>query len=57
MSQQYRVAFRHPVVTIEDAKSELLKLFQESWQREFKGKDSKDLPVTLKYDPREAMVS
>jgi hypothetical protein len=57
MFQQYRIAFRHRVVTIEDAKSELLKLFQECWQREFKGKHLRDLPVTLKYDPRDAMVS
>jgi hypothetical protein len=57
MAQQYRVAFRHRVVTIEDAKSELLKLFQECWQKKFKGKHLKDLPVTMKYDPRDAMVS
>lgn len=47
--QQYRIAFRHSVHTIEDAKSELLKLFQECWEREHTGKYYTTLPETLQY--------
>ncbi|CAE7691313.1 unnamed protein product, partial [Symbiodinium microadriaticum] len=35
---EYRVAFRNPVLNVEDAKSELVKLFQECWERENTGK-------------------
>lgn len=52
---QYRIAFRYPVVTIEDAKSELLKLFQECWEREHHDSPGRDyypqcLPDVLQYN-------
>ena len=33
-TDEYRLGFRHDVFSAEDAKSEVLKLFQESWERE-----------------------
>tara|TARA_A100001035_G_C27742436_1_gene482303 strand:- start:533 stop:1246 length:714 start_codon:yes stop_codon:yes gene_type:complete len=33
-TDEYRIGFRNEVTSSEDAKSELLKLFQESWERE-----------------------
>lgn len=33
-TDEYRIGFRHEVKTAEDAKSEVMKLFQESWERE-----------------------
>jgi heme iron utilization protein len=33
-TDEYRIGFRNPVTSSEDAKSELVKLFQESWERE-----------------------
>lgn len=32
--EEFRIGFRHPVLSLEDAKSELMKLFQETWERE-----------------------
>ena len=49
---EYRVAFRNPVVNVEDAKSELVKLFQECWEREHTGRFYTDsLPETLQHSP------
>eukprot|EP00607_Mallomonas_marina_P010042 CAMPEP_0182419636 /NCGR_PEP_ID=MMETSP1167-20130531/4034_1 /TAXON_ID=2988 /ORGANISM="Mallomonas Sp, Strain CCMP3275" /LENGTH=313 /DNA_ID=CAMNT_0024594659 /DNA_START=118 /DNA_END=1059 /DNA_ORIENTATION=+ len=33
-TDEYRIGFRHQVSSAEDAKSEVMKLFQESWERE-----------------------
>jgi len=33
-TDEYRIGFRHKVSSAEDAKSELMKLFQESWERD-----------------------
>lgn len=33
-TDEYRIGFRNPVLSSEDAKSELVKLFQECWERE-----------------------
>ncbi|MBZ5782203.1 DUF2470 domain-containing protein, partial [Klebsiella aerogenes] len=48
-TDEYRVAFRHPVNSAEDAKSEVMKLFQESWERENGFFFADDLPPTTKY--------
>jgi hypothetical protein len=51
---EYRIAFRHPVVNVEDAKSELVKLFQECWERESTGTYYTDsLPAILQHKPAE----
>jgi putative heme iron utilization protein len=33
MTDEYRVGFRIPVISVEDAKSEILKVFQEAWEK------------------------
>ena len=33
MTDEYRIGFRIPVISVEDAKSEILKVFQESWEK------------------------
>lgn len=33
-TDEFRIGFRIPVVSVEDAKSEVLKIFQESWEKE-----------------------
>ena len=48
-TDEYRVAFRHSVNSAEDAKSEVMKLFQESWERENGFFFTEDLPPTTKY--------
>ena len=48
-TDEYRVGFRHPVNSAEDAKSEVMKLFQESWERENGFFFTDDLPPTTKY--------
>jgi putative heme iron utilization protein len=48
-TDEYRVAFRNPVKSAEDAKSEVMKLFQESWERENGFFFTDDLPPTTKY--------
>ncbi|RYG69628.1 DUF2470 domain-containing protein [archaeon] len=49
LTDEYRVGFRHPVRSGEDAKSELTKLFQEAWQREQGCFFADDLPPITKY--------
>jgi len=53
-TDEYRIGFRHTVSSSEDAKSELVKLFQESWERDngywsYAGVNSDDLPPVSKY--------
>lgn len=48
-TDEYRVAFRHPVNSSEDAKSELMKLFQEAWERDQGYFFTEDLPPIKKY--------
>ena len=48
-TDEYRVAFRHAVKTAEDAKSEVMKLFQEAWERDNGHVVIEDLPVMSKY--------
>ena len=48
-TDEYRVAFRHSVNSAEDAKSEVMKLFQESWERENGFFFTEELPPTTKY--------
>ena len=48
-TDEYRVGFRHPVNSAEDAKSEVMKLFQESWERENGFFFTDELPPTTKY--------
>jgi len=43
------VGFRHAVTSAEDAKSEMVKLFQEAWEREQGCYYSEDLPPVKKY--------
>lgn len=51
-TDEYRVAFRNPVINVEDAKSELVKLFQECWERENTGQFYTDrLPDILQLSP------
>lgn len=33
LTDEYRVGFRIPVISVEDAKSEILKVFQEAWEK------------------------
>lgn len=33
MTDEYRIGFRIPVISVEDAKSEILKIFQEAWEK------------------------
>ena len=49
LTDEYRVAFRHEVRSAEDAKSEMLKLFQEAWEREQGYFYADDLPAITKY--------
>jgi hypothetical protein len=50
--EEYRIAFRHPINSAEDAKSEVIKLFQECYMKEF-GKEEGFVcpqpPVVVKY--------
>lgn len=48
-TDEYRVVFRNPVATAEDARSELTKLFQEAWERDRNLSPWKDLPRVEKY--------
>lgn len=48
-TDEYRVAFRHTVKTAEDAKSEVMKLFQEAWELDNGHVVMKDLPSMSKY--------
>ena len=34
VTNEYRIGFRIPVISVEDAKSEIIKIFQESWEKE-----------------------
>lgn len=34
MTDEFRIGFRIPVISVEDAKSEILKVFQEAWEKE-----------------------
>jgi len=49
--EDYRLAFRHPVNSAEDAKSELIKLFQECYHKEHgqAGFVPVEPPVVVKY--------
>jgi len=33
MTDEFRIGFRIPVISVEDAKSEVLKVFQEAWEK------------------------
>eukprot|EP00596_Hydrurales_sp_CCMP1899_P001003 CAMPEP_0119043210 /NCGR_PEP_ID=MMETSP1177-20130426/19444_1 /TAXON_ID=2985 /ORGANISM="Ochromonas sp, Strain CCMP1899" /LENGTH=293 /DNA_ID=CAMNT_0007010861 /DNA_START=272 /DNA_END=1153 /DNA_ORIENTATION=- len=48
-TDEYRVGFRNPVNSAEDAKSEVMKLFQESWERDNGFFFTDDLPPTTNY--------
>lgn len=48
-TDEYRIGFRHPVSSAEDAKSELMKLFQEAWERDQGYFFAEDLPPIKKY--------
>jgi hypothetical protein len=48
-TDEFRIGFRRPVVTTEDAKSELMKLFQEVWEREHGYFFDDELPPIMKY--------
>ena len=32
-TDEFRIGFRIPVISVEDAKSEILKVFQEAWEK------------------------
>ena len=49
LTDEYRVGFRHEVNTPEDAKSEMVKLFQEAWEREQGYFFTDELPPITKY--------
>jgi len=49
LTDEYRVGFRHEVNSAEDAKSEVVKLFQESWERENGYFFTETLPPVSKY--------
>lgn len=48
-TDEYRIGFRHSVNSAEDAKSEIMKLFQEVWERENGYFFTDTLPPVLKY--------
>lgn len=48
-TDEYRVGFRNSVSSAEDAKSEMIKLFQESWERENGFFFFDELPQATKY--------
>jgi hypothetical protein len=48
-TDEYRIGFRHKVSSAEDAKSELMKLFQESWERDQGFFYNDKLPPFTKY--------
>ena len=48
-TNEYRIGFRSEVASAEDAKSELVKLFQEAWERENGYFFTNDNPPTTKY--------
>lgn len=48
-TDEYRVGFRHEVNSSEDAKSEMVKLFQEAWEREQGYFFTDELPPITKY--------
>eukprot|EP01042_Synura_sphagnicola_P003855 gene3855-4821_t len=48
-TDEYRVAFRNLVTSAEDAKSELMKLFQEVWERENGLFFTDSIPLVTKY--------
>jgi hypothetical protein len=49
LTDEYRVGFRHEVNSSEDAKSEMVKLFQEAWEREQGLFFTDELPPITKY--------
>jgi putative heme iron utilization protein len=49
LTDEYRVGFRHEVKTAEDAKSEVMKLFQEAWERDNGRVVMDSLPPVNKY--------
>jgi putative heme iron utilization protein len=49
LTDEYRIGFRHSVSSAEDAKSELVKLFQECWEREQGYFFTEALPNVTKY--------
>ena len=48
-TDEYRIGFRHEVVNAEDAKSEVVKLFQEAYERENGFFFTDTLPPVTKY--------
>eukprot|EP00595_Chromulina_sp_UTEXLB2642_P002427 CAMPEP_0196761604 /NCGR_PEP_ID=MMETSP1095-20130614/909_1 /TAXON_ID=96789 ORGANISM="Chromulina nebulosa, Strain UTEXLB2642" /NCGR_SAMPLE_ID=MMETSP1095 /ASSEMBLY_ACC=CAM_ASM_000446 /LENGTH=128 /DNA_ID=CAMNT_0042111389 /DNA_START=633 /DNA_END=1019 /DNA_ORIENTATION=+ len=48
-TDEYRIGFRHSASSSEDAKSEIMKLFQEAWERENGIYFTDSLPPILKY--------
>lgn len=48
-TDEYRIGFRHSVNSAEDAKSEIMKLFQEVWERENGYFFTDTLPPIMKY--------
>lgn len=48
-TDEYRIGFRNEVDSAEDAKSEVVKLFQEAWERENGYFFTESLPKTTKY--------
>ena len=49
LTDEYRVGFRHAVNSAEDAKSEMIKLFQEAWERENGFFFTDTMPPVTKY--------
>lgn len=49
LTDEYRIGFREKVSTTEDAKSELVKMFQEAWERENGYAWIEDLPPVIRY--------
>lgn len=48
-TDEYRIGFRHSVNSAEDAKSELVKLFQEAWERQQYSFYTDEKPRVKKY--------
>lgn len=49
LTDEYRIGFREKVSSTEDAKSELVKMFQEAWERENGYAWSEELPPVIRY--------
>ncbi|CAM9122682.1 unnamed protein product [Discosporangium mesarthrocarpum] len=49
LTDEFRIGFRQPVASVEDAKSEIVKIFQEAWEKEHGFEWEDQGPPTQRY--------